>query len=185
MVWVSPSGARAVGTAGRWRRPGRDLAPGSEVVGAWQLLTVWALLTALRVGPIGSLVAVGAGAVACVAVGFLHGLLLVKPLAVLGRWTARWSAWPEPVAVGVPLAVVSVVPAVLLRWWLGERAAAVPGFGLVWAACVASAVLPLLAGAYLRARPVPARVLWVRGAVATGAALAVAAPAVLVWGVAV
>ncbi|MDH6545527.1 hypothetical protein M2167_008099 [Streptomyces sp. SPB4] len=164
--------------AGGVRR--RDLAPGAEVVGAWQLLTVWALLLVTRQSPGGSFAELGLTAVAAVAAGFLHGLLFVKPLAALGRWTARLSAWPEPVAVAVLVAALSVPPALLVHRWLGTRPEALPGFGHVWAWTALSAVLPLLAGAYLRTRPVAVRTLWARGAVAAGTVVGVVTLASLV-----
>ncbi|MET8752507.1 hypothetical protein ABZW32_20770 [Streptomyces sp. NPDC004667] len=158
----------------------RDLAPGAEVVGAWQLVTVWALLLVTRQPSGGSFAELGLTAVAAVAAGFLHGLLFVKPIAVLGRWTARLSAWPEPVAVAVLVAALSVPPALLVHRWLGTLPEALPGFGSVWAWTALSAVLPLLAGAYLRARPVPARALWARGAVVAGTVVGVVTLASLV-----
>ncbi|UQX00166.1 hypothetical protein [Streptomyces sp. RerS4] len=151
------------------RRPGarrRDLAPGAEVVGAWQALTVWALLLVTRDAADGSSVALAVGAPLWAAAGFLHGLLLVKPLAWLGRLTARLCAWPEPVALTVLAVAVSAAPAALVHWWLaGQVAPPAPGFGQLWALTTAGAVLPLVAGALLRGRRVPARVLWARGAV--------------------
>lgn len=180
MVLASPVRPRAANrpvSAGvrRW-----DLAPGAEVVGAWQLLTVWALLLVAGRFPAGSPVELGLLGAASVGSGFLQGLLLVKPLAVLGRWTARVSAWPEPVALAVLVAPLSAPAAVLVHWWLGTRSAALPGFGEVWAWTAASAVLPLLAGAFLRARPVPARALWARGAVVCATVVGVAVLAALV-----
>ncbi|MFD8980512.1 hypothetical protein [Streptomyces sp. NPDC059564] len=182
MVLASPARPRAAnrrvpGAVRRW-----DLAPGAEVVGAWQLLTVWALLLVTRTFPGGSPVELGLLGVAAVGSGFLHGLLLVKPLAVLGRWTARLSAWPEPVALAVLVAPLSAPPAVLVHWWLGTRPDALPGFGEVWAWTAVSAVLPLLAGAFLRGRPVPAGALWTRGAVVSATVVGVATLAALVLG---
>ncbi|MFF3652902.1 hypothetical protein ACFYXV_30225 [Streptomyces sp. NPDC002181] len=143
-------------------------------MGACQLLLVWGLLVAARqASPAASLVVFGVGSVAAVAVGFLHGLLLVKPVAVLGRLTARLTAWPEPVAALVLTASVSALPALLAHGWLSAHVAPAPGFGVVWAVAAASAVLPMAAGACLRARPVPLRALWARGLPVT-ALLAVA-----------
>ncbi|WP_406181204.1 hypothetical protein [Streptomyces sp. NBC_01006] len=168
MVWANPAGSRP-------RR--RDIAPGSEVVGACQLLLAWGLLVAARqASPVASLVVFGVGSVAAVAVGFLHGLLLVKPVAVLGRLTARLTAWPEPVAVLVMTVPVSAPPALLAHGWLSGHLASAPGFGVVWASAAASAVLPMVAGACLRVRPVPLRALWARGLAVT-AVVAVAAVA--------
>ncbi|RSS32300.1 hypothetical protein EF912_38240, partial [Streptomyces sp. WAC07061] len=147
----SAPGRRAPTTARRW-----DRVPGSEVVGAWQTVTVWALLLVTGVVPAGGPGELGLAAVSLAAAGFLHGLLVVKALAALGRWTARVSAWPRPVAVAVLAAPVSVPAVVVVRWWLGAQGAPVPGFGVVWAGCVAGTVLPLVVGALLRGRPVPA-----------------------------
>ncbi|MEV0416307.1 hypothetical protein AB0I68_37565 [Streptomyces sp. NPDC050448] len=157
------------------RRPRRwDVAPGAEVVGACQLLLAWGLLVATQeASPVGFLVMFGIGSVAAVAAGFLHGLLLVKPLAVLGRLTARLTAWPEPVAVLALLVPVSAPPALLAHGWLRDHVASAPGFGAVWACTAASAVLPMIAGACLRVRPVPLRALWGRGLTVTAAAVAV------------
>lgn len=157
------------------RRPSRwDIAPGAEVVGACQLLLAWGLLVATQsASPTGSLVVFGVGSAAAAVVGFLHGLLLVKPLAVLGRLTARLTAWPEPVAVLVLMVPVSAPPALLAHGWLRDHVASAPGFGAVWAVTAASAVLPMIAGACFRARPVPLRSLWGRGLVLTAAAVAV------------
>ncbi|MCX5148934.1 MULTISPECIES: hypothetical protein [unclassified Streptomyces] len=157
------------------RRPRRwDIAPGAEVVGACQLLLAWGLLVATQeASPAGFLVMLGVGSVAAVALGFLHGLLLVKPLALLGRLTARLTAWPEPVAVLVLLVPVSAPPALMAHGWLRDHVASAPGFGAVWACTVASAVLPMVAGACLRARPVPLKALWGRGLTVTAAAVAV------------
>ncbi|WP_158708586.1 hypothetical protein [Streptomyces sp. NRRL S-244] len=162
---ANPAGSRSH----RW-----DIAPGSEVVGACQLLLAWGLLVAARqTPPVASLVVFGVGSVAAVAVGFLHGLLLVKPVAVLGRLTARLTAWPEPIAVLVLTVPVSAPPALLAHEWLSGHLASAPGFEVVWAGAAASAVLPMAAGALLRARPVPLRALWTRGLAVT-AAVAVA-----------
>ncbi|WP_328622029.1 hypothetical protein [Streptomyces sp. NBC_00354] len=157
------------------RRPRRwDIAPGAEVVGACQLLLAWGLVVATQeASPVGSLVMLGVGSVAAVAVGFLHGLLLVKPLALLGRLTARLTAWPEPVAVLVLLVPVSGPPALLAHGWLRDHVASAPGSGAVWACTVASAVLPMVAGACFRARPVPLKALWGRGLTVTAAAVSV------------
>ncbi|THA29241.1 hypothetical protein [Streptomyces sp. A1547] len=157
------------------RRPRQwDIAPGAEVVGACQLLLAWGLLVATQeASPGGFLVMFGVGPVAAVAVGFLHGLLLVKPLALLGRLTARLTAWPEPVAVLVLLVPVSAPPALLAHGWLRDHVASAPGFGALWACTVASAVLPVVAGACLRVRPVPLRALWGRGLTVTAMAVAV------------
>ncbi|WP_030303398.1 hypothetical protein [Streptomyces katrae] len=159
------------------RRPRQwDIAPGAEVVGACQLLLAWGLLVATQeASPVGFLVMFGVGSVAAVAVGFLHGLLLVKPLALLGRLTARLTAWPEPVAVLVLvlLVPVSAPPALLGHGWLRDHVAPAPGFGAVWACTVASAALPMIAGACLRVRPVPLRALWGRGLTVTAVAVAV------------
>ncbi|MDK9500226.1 hypothetical protein QEZ40_005855 [Streptomyces katrae] len=193
MVLTSPARAyapdrsalvrRALAAVRRW-----DRVPGSEVVGAWQPVTVWALLLVTGVVPAGGPGELGLAAVSLAAAGFLHGLLVVKPLAALGRWTARVSAWPRPVAVAVLAAPVSVPAAVVVRWWLGVPGAPgavpvpVPGFGVVWAGCVAGAVLPLVVGALLRgrARPVPVGALWARGAVVAGTAVGVVGLASLV-----
>ncbi|MFJ3205204.1 hypothetical protein [Streptomyces sp. NPDC086989] len=151
-----------------------DVAPGAEAVGACQWLMAWGLLVAAHPAPgAGALVVFGVGSVAAVAVGFLHGLLLVKPLAVLGRLTARLTAWPEPVAALVLTVPVSAPPALLAHAWLSGHVAAAPGPGVVWAGTAASALLPMAAGGYLRARPVPLRALWTRGLAVT-AAVAVA-----------
>ncbi|MFD9575488.1 hypothetical protein ACFWBI_37420 [Streptomyces sp. NPDC059982] len=152
-----------------------DLAPGAEVVGAWQLVTVWGLFLVTGRVPGGSAAELGLLGAAAVGAGFLHGLLLVKPLAVLGRWTARLSAWPEPVALTVLLAGLSVAPALLVQWWLGTRWEVLPGFGPLWAWTAGCAVLPLLAGVLLRMRPVPARELWARGAVVSGTVIGLGA----------
>ncbi|MEU8775617.1 hypothetical protein [Streptomyces sp. NPDC048606] len=165
------------------RRPGarrRDPAPGAEVVGTWQLLTVWALLLVTGGTAGGSFAALGVGALVWAAAGFLHGWLLVKPLALLGRLTARWCAWPEPVALGVLTVAVSAAPAWLVHWWLRTLAGAPPGFGRVWALATAGAVLPLAAGALLRGRGVAARVLWARGAVVACTTVGVVALAAVV-----
>ncbi|MCX5379565.1 hypothetical protein [Streptomyces sp. NBC_00091] len=193
MVLASPARAyapyrlvlsrRVLGRVRQW-----DRAPGAEVVGAWQLLTVWALLLVTGAVPAGAPVELGVSAVALAAAGYLHGLLLVKPLAALGRWTARLSAWPGPVAVGVLVAAGSVPAAVVVRWWLeagvpgGVPGAGVPGLGPVWAGCAASVVLPLVVGAVLRARAVrvPVGALWVRCAGVAGAAVGVVALAAVV-----
>ncbi|MFF4848488.1 hypothetical protein [Streptomyces sp. NPDC001194] len=152
-------------------------------MGACQLLLAWGLLVASRRElPAGSLVVFGIGSVAAVAVGFLHGWLLVKPAAVLGRLTARLTAWPQPVAVLVLLVPVSAPPALLVRGWLSDHVAAAPGFGLLWSAAVASALLPMAAGACLRVRPVPLKALWGRGLAVTAVALAVVALTGLVRG---
>ncbi|MFE6844162.1 hypothetical protein [Streptomyces sp. NPDC057686] len=166
---VYAPGLRALRRPRRW-----DIAPGAEVVGACQLLLAWGLLVATqRASPVGFLVMFGVGPVAAVAVGFLHGLLLVKPLALLGRLTARLTAWPEPVAVLVLLVPVSAPPALLVHEWLRDHVASAPGSGVLWACTVASAVFPLVAGAWFRARPVPLRALWGRGLMVTAAAVAV------------
>ncbi|MET9963814.1 hypothetical protein ABZ128_32870 [Streptomyces sp. NPDC006326] len=150
-------------------RPRRDTAPGAEAVGAWQLLTVWALVVVTEQTPVRSLAVIGAVSVGAVAVGFLHGMLLVKPLALAGRWTARMTAWPEPVAVAAVLAPVSAAVAAGVTWGLRSP---VPveqaGFLDVWAWTAASAVLPLATGAVLRGRRVAAREVWRRGAVVAG-----------------
>ncbi|MFG2619491.1 hypothetical protein ACGFXC_17965 [Streptomyces sp. NPDC048507] len=179
MVLASPARPHAPqrrvrGGVRRW-----DLAPGAEVVGAWQLATVWGLFLVTGRVPGGSAAELGLLGAAAVGAGFLHGLLLVKPLAVLGRWTARLSAWPEPVALLVLLAGLSVPPALFLQWWLGARSQAPAGFGPLWAWTAACAVLPLLAGTFLRVRPVPARALWARGAVVSGTVIGLAALAAL------
>lgn len=173
----SALGRRVLAAARRW-----DRVPGSEVVGAWQPVTVWALLLVTGVLPAGSPGELGVTTVSLAGAGFLHGLLLVKPLAALGRWTARVSAWPRPVAVAVLAAPLSAPAAVVVRWWLGTQGAPVPGFGVVWAGCVAGAVLPMVVGALLRGRtrPVPAGALWARGAVVAGTAVGVAGLASLV-----
>ncbi|MFF5706468.1 hypothetical protein ACFY7H_28875 [Streptomyces sp. NPDC012794] len=163
-------GRRVLATVRRW-----DRVPGSEVVGAWQPLTVWALLLVTGVVPAGSPSELGVAAALLGVAGFLHGLLLVKALAALGRWTARVSAWPRPVAVGVLVAPVSAPAAALVRWWLGTQGVPVPVFGVVWAGCAAGALLPLAVGAVLRerARPLPAGALWARGAVVAGTVVGV------------
>ncbi|MEU3725992.1 hypothetical protein [Streptomyces sp. NPDC031705] len=173
----SALGRRVPATARRW-----DRVPGSEVVGTWQPVTVWALLLVTGAVPAGGPGELGVAAVSLAAAGFLHGLLLVKPLAALGRWTARVSAWPRPVAVAVLAVPASAPAAVVVRWWLGTQGAGVPGFGVVWAGCVAGTVLPMAVGALLRdrARPVPAGVLWARGAVVAGTAVGVVGLASLV-----
>ncbi|MCX5198003.1 hypothetical protein OOK31_29620 [Streptomyces sp. NBC_00249] len=175
MVLMSPARAYAGERRGGVRR--WDLAPGAEVVGAWQLVTVWALLLVTRGAAGGSAAVLGVAALTAAAAGYLHGLLVVKAVAALGRWTARLSAWPEPVAVAVLAVAMSAFPAALVHWWLGSQA---PGFGRVWAWTTASAVLPLLAGVLLRSRRVPARVLWGQGAVVAGTAVGVVALAGLV-----
>ncbi|MFJ6796018.1 hypothetical protein [Streptomyces sp. NPDC091268] len=145
------------------------MTPGSEAVGAYQMLTAWAVLVAMRQSSERSLAWIVAGALAAVAVGFLHGMLLVKPLALAGRWAARVTAWPRAVAVAAVLAPLSAAVAAAVVWWLRSQSA-VPsaGFLQVWALTAAAAVLPLVAGAALRARPVPARAVWSQGAVIAG-----------------
>ncbi|MFD0272096.1 hypothetical protein ACFVGY_36855 [Streptomyces sp. NPDC127106] len=144
-------------------------------MGACQLLGAWALLVMAtqQAAPVRSVVMVGVGSVAAVTLGFLHGVLLVKPLAVLGRLTARLTAWPEPVAVAVLMVPVSAPPALLVRWWLHGHLASAPTFGVVWACTAASAVLPTVAGAWLRGHPLPAATLWRRGLTTTAAAVVV------------
>ncbi len=127
-----------------------------------------------QVAPVRFLMVFGVGSVVAVAVGFLHGVLLVKPLAVLGWVTARLTAWPEPVAVLVIVVPVSASAAAAAHWWLRNTLASPPAFGVVWACTAACAVLPLIAGALLRARPVPAKTLWARGLTVTVAAVVVA-----------
>ncbi|MFE2146150.1 hypothetical protein ACFXA3_31225 [Streptomyces sp. NPDC059456] len=181
MVWASPvergGSVRAPRGPRRW-----DVVPGAEVVGACQWLMAWGLLVAAQQASwAGSLVLFGVGSVAAVAVGFLHGLLLVKPLAALGRLTARLTAWPEPVAALVLTAAVSAPAALPAHAWLSGLVASAPGPGAVWAGTAASALLPMAAGAYLRARPVPLRALWTRGLAVTAAvALALVTTAELV-----
>ncbi|MFJ3883384.1 hypothetical protein ACIPW5_38795 [Streptomyces sp. NPDC090077] len=180
MVLTSPARAYAPDRSARGRRVSAavrrwDRVPGSEVVGAWQPVTVWALLLVTGVVPAGTPGESGVVAVSLAAAGFLHGLLVVKTLAALGRWTARVSAWPRPVAVAVLAAPVSAPAVVVVRWWLGAQGAPVPGFGVAWAGCVAAAVLPMVVGVLLRgrARPVPAGALWARGAVVAGTVVGV------------
>ncbi|MEW2418868.1 hypothetical protein AB0953_35090 [Streptomyces sp. NPDC046866] len=145
-------------------------------MGACQLLAAWTLVVATQqAAPGRSLTMFGVGSVVAVAVGFLHGALLVKPLALLGRLTARLTAWPQSVAVLVLMVPLSAPPAAAVRWWLRQTVAATPSFGAVWAGTAACAVLPLAAGAALRARavPVPAKTLWARALTVTAAAVAV------------
>ncbi|MFD7625606.1 hypothetical protein ACFV7Q_06085 [Streptomyces sp. NPDC059851] len=146
-------------------------------MGACQLLAGWALLVVAtqQPAPGRGLLVLAVGPVAAVAAGFLHGVLLVKPLALMGRLTARLTAWPEPVAVAVLMVPVSAPPAVLVRWWLHGHVASAPAFGVVWACTAAIAVLPTVAGAWLRGHPLPATTLWRRGLTVTAAAVAVAA----------
>ncbi|NXY97586.1 hypothetical protein HYE82_25070 [Streptomyces sp. BR123] len=145
-------------------------------MGACQLLAAWALLVVAtqQAAAVRSAVMLGVGSVAAVAVGFLHGVLLVKPLAVLGRLTARMTAWPEPVAVAVLMVPVSALPALPVRWWLHGHVPSAPAFGVVWACTAASAVLPTVAGAWLRGHPLPATTLWRRGLTVTAATVGVA-----------
>ncbi|MET9884015.1 hypothetical protein ABZZ20_12870 [Streptomyces sp. NPDC006430] len=180
MVWASPADPtgpeRAYPLRSRMSRGrrGRDCAPGAEVVGACQSAVAWALLLATQqASPVRYLVLIGAGSVAAVAVGFLQGLLLVKPMAVLGHVTARLTAWPEPIAVLVLVAPASALPALPAHWWLRDHLVSAPGFGTLWACTAASAVLPVIAGACFRVRPVPLKALWGRGLAVTAAAVAV------------
>ncbi|MET9606875.1 hypothetical protein ABZZ17_17630 [Streptomyces sp. NPDC006512] len=151
-----------------------DAAPGAEVVGVWQALTVWAALLVVRHPAGGSLPDPVLGAATAAGAGFLHGLLLVRPLAALGRWGAGRSGWPEPAVVAVLAGPVSAPAAALACWWLGYPE---PGFGAVWAGTAGLVVVPLLVGACLRARPVPVGTLWSRGAAAAGTAVGVVAMA--------
>lgn len=170
MVLASPTrSARSVRpyTAGRGTSRRWDAAPGSEAVGAYQWLTAWAVLVVTQQSPGRSFAMVGAGAVAAVAVGFLHGMLLVKPLAMLGRWTVRVTAWPEAVAVAAVLAPVSAAVAAGTARWTEL------GFLHVWVWTAAAAVLPLVTGALLRGRRVPVRDVWWQGAVVAAGAVAV------------
>ncbi|MEV6956958.1 hypothetical protein [Streptomyces sp. NPDC051183] len=151
-----------------------DMAPGSEAVGAYQMLTAWAVLVVTQQSSERSLAVIGIGAAAAVAVGFLHGTLLVKPLALLGRWTARVTAWPRAVAVAAMLAPLSAGVAGGVAWWLRSQSVATSvGFLQVWALTAAAAVLPLVAGAVLHGRPVPARAVWRQGAVIAGGVVGV------------
>ncbi|MFF3017942.1 hypothetical protein [Streptomyces sp. NPDC057939] len=160
--------------------PGWDAAAGAEAVGAWQGLTVWALLLVLG-DPAGftagSLLEPAVEAAAAGGAGFLHGLLLVRPVAALGRWGAGRGGGPEPVVVGVLLAPASAAVAVPVCWglgsWAGGAAGAGPGFGAVWAWTAAAAVLPLLVGAFLRSWPVATGAVWRGGAVAAGTVVGV------------
>lgn len=166
MVLTSP--ARPY-PASRRMAPRRDPAPGAEAVGAWQFLTVWILAVVTGRSPAASPAVVCAVAVVAVAVGFLHGMVLVKAAALAGRWTARVTAWPEPVAVAAVLLPLSAAVAAGVVWGLRSPApVAQAGFPEVWAWAAASAVLPLAAGAALRGRGVAARTVWRRGALVSG-----------------
>ncbi|MGW6869109.1 hypothetical protein [Streptomyces sp. NPDC054901] len=180
MVWASP--VRAVWPVGRrWpgvRWPGREAVPGAEAVGAWQALTVWAVLLVVRDRAGGSLVGPAVDAATAAGAGFLHGLLLVRPVAALGRRSAGRGGWPEPVVVGGLLATVSAAVAVPVCWCLGSwagGASAGPGFGAVWVWTAAAGVLPLLTGAFVRSWPVATGALWRGGAVAAGTVVGVVA----------
>ncbi|MER7465949.1 hypothetical protein [Streptomyces sp. NPDC097981] len=73
----------------------------------------------------------------------------------------------------------------LLAWGLlvaTQQAFPARSLGGLWSAAVASALLPLAAGACLPVRPVPLKALWGRGLAVTAAALAVVALTDLVRG---
>ncbi|MFD9339006.1 hypothetical protein ACFWBF_32140 [Streptomyces sp. NPDC060028] len=150
------------------------MTPGSEAVGAYQMLTAWAVLVVTQQPSERSLALIGIGSVAAVAVGFLHGMLLVKPLALLGRWTARVTAWPRVVGVAASLAPLSAGVAGVAVWWLrSQSVVSSVGFLEVWALTAAAAVLPLVAGSALRERAVAARAVWRQGAVIAGGVVGV------------
>ncbi|MFF4321711.1 hypothetical protein [Streptomyces sp. NPDC001568] len=135
------------------------------------------MLLVLRDRAGGSLVEPAVDAVTAAGAGFLHGLLLVRPLAALGRRCAgRRPGWPEPAVVGVLLVAVSAGVAGPVCWWLGAwsgGSGSGPGFAAVWAWTVAAAVVPLLVGGFLRSWPVAPRTLWRGGAVAAGTVVGV------------